>query len=171
MTLPLELEPTQAARTEPLSHADLVKLAERWLSGTRKCAIVATERTCSQRSESPDAIGWTPRGESILVECKASHADFLADLRKPHRAERIGMGLERWYLAQDGVLKPEAIPAGWGLIVLRAGRVRRIVHAPPRVEQAAEIAREEQPFLVALVRKARGRADGIVATDVDLEAA
>ena len=170
MTLPLELEPTPAVRTGPLTHADLVKLAERWLSGTRKCAIIATERRCWQRSESPDAIGWTPHGQSILVECKASLEDFRADLRKPHR-ERVGMGVERWYLAADGVLSPESIPAGWGLITIRNGRVRRIVHAPPRVEQAAEIAREEQPFLVALVRKARGLANGIVATDVDLEAA
>jgi hypothetical protein len=154
-----------------VTHAELVKLAERWLSGTRKCAIVATERTCWQRSESPDAIGWTPRGESVLVECKTSHADFLADLRKPHRAERVGMGLERWYLAQDGVLKFDTIPAGWGLLVFRSGRVYRAMPAQLRTEQAGAIAIEEQPFLVALVRKARGNANGIVATDVDLEAA
>lgn len=155
-----------------LTHAQLVEIAGRWLRGTRKCALVAEESSCFKSAESPDGIGWDAYGRSVLVEAKVSVEDFRADQRKPHRLNTVGMGLERWYLAEDGVLKPEAMPPQWGLLVVRNGRVFRVVHAVPRSELAGEIARIELPMLVAIARRATWHnTRGLTASDPDLEAA
>lgn len=153
-----------------MTHAELVEFAARWLRGTRRCALVAEERSCQKSSESPDAIGWGPRGDSVLVECKVSRVDFLADRRKPHRAG-AGMGLERWYLTDRGLMRPEEITAGWGLLEVRNGRVFRAVLARSRVEIRGEIALLELPLLVALSRRALFNAvGGITLGDIDMEA-
>lgn len=135
--------------SEP-THAVLVDFARRWLYGTRKCSVVATERNCRRAEEAPDAIGWRPDGESILVECKTSVADYLADQRKPHRA-RAGMGRERWYLTTAGLLAGRDLPTGWGWLELRSGRVFRRVDAVDR-GVVAEVLAAEAPLLVALTR-------------------
>lgn len=149
--------------SEP-THAELVTLAARWLRGTRKCSLVATERKPWVTDEHPDAIGWRPRGESILVEAKTSVADFLADLRKPHRAG-AGMGRERWYLTPSGLLahrmRPDLWPADWGLLEVRNGKVYRVVEAVDR-GPAAEVLAAELPLLVAITRNVlEGRAPGL----------
>jgi hypothetical protein len=148
-----------------LTHKELVVLAARWLHGTRRCALVATERIAWKASESPDAIGWAPDGLSILVECKTSVADYLADLRKPTRCGAPAMGRERWYLTEDGLLAGRELPAGWGWIVVRNGRVFRATPSVPQVGD--ECCRAEMPFIVALARKAAGGYGGITAAPVE----
>jgi hypothetical protein len=158
-----------------LTHAELVELAARWLRGTRRCALVATERSCFKSNESPDAIGWNPDGLSILVEAKVSVEDFRADQRKKHRRETIGMGIERWYLSEKGVLSLQKFPAGWGLLEVRSGRVFRVYEARPRIASSGEVARIEQPLLIAIVRRAQWAAlsgsstplEGITVTNED----
>ncbi len=111
-----------------MTHADLCGRAARWLAGTMRCGVVLTEITTSAR-EVPDAIGWRQSGESILVECKASRADFLGDKRKGHRVLR-GAGRERWYFVPKGLIRPGELPEGWGLAeVADSGRVMRTVRA------------------------------------------
>lgn len=78
------------------THADLVAPAARWLKGTVRCGVVLTEAP-SMDGESPDAIGWRS-GYSVLVECKASRADFLADSRKPHRVKKRRLAIRCYYL-------------------------------------------------------------------------
>lgn len=166
-----------------LTHAELVQVAARWLRGTRRCALVATERTCFKSFESPDAIGWQPDGLSILVEAKVSLEDFRADHRKEHRRETIGMGVERWFLTPAGLLTGtegmrvvRRMSRGWGLLELRGDRVRRVSGASPRIASSGEIARVEQPLLIALARRigwASNGADrsvlkGITITDADV---
>lgn len=143
------------------AHAALVELAARWLRSTRKCALVATERNCQKAGESPDAIGWLPGGHSILVECKTTIGDFYADRRKPSRLGAPAMGRERWYLTGDGLLADRELPPGWGWLVVRNGRVFRVVHATPNADwtSAAEL-----PLLVAIARNALGGyRDGVTA--------
>jgi hypothetical protein len=133
-------------------HDELVALAVRWLRNTNKCALVAAERTEWRSGENPDAIGWMPDGFSILVECKVSREDFLVDQRKPHRIVG-GMGRQRWYLTDLGVLRPDMLPDGWGLVERHAnGRLYRRVHAANR--DAAAAMRVEVPLLVAITRRA-----------------
>lgn len=103
-------------------------------------------------SESPDAIGWKNHGWSILVECKVSRADFLADLKKPHRVNPDGgMGQTRYFLTPPGLLKVDELPATWGLLEVR-GRFVRVVHEPEkRGSLSLERCRHELPILYAEV--------------------
>jgi hypothetical protein len=108
------------------SHAELIQRAGRWLTHTRKSVVVVTECTAFCASLTPDALGWTARGESTLIECKTSVSDFYRDRSKPsHRSGRL-VGRERFYLTPRGLLKPELIPDPWGLLEVR-GTIVRVV--------------------------------------------
>jgi len=68
------------------------------------------------RKENPDVFGFT-RYNSVLIECKASRSDFLADKKKPFRQNpQEGVGNTRYYLVNEGVAKPEEMPEGWQLL-------------------------------------------------------
>lgn len=122
-----------------MTHAALVEVAANWLA-KRRCFVLAefAPGTCR---EIPDAIGWNPQGVSILIECKASRADFHADKLKPHRYPSAGMGQLRYYLAPNGLLTPEDMPETWGLLVVNGRGVKEIFGAAQRVryDQNAEI--------------------------------
>jgi len=62
----------------------------------------------------PDAIGWKKACHSVLVECKVSRADFLADREKPY------------YLAAKGLIRIEELPAGWGLLEICGREVEKV---------------------------------------------
>jgi len=98
-----------------VSHAELVERAVRWLRRTMGCGVVLAERH-SVAVETPDAIGWK-YGQSHMVECKVSRADFRADAKKPWRlTDDSGMGRYRWYLAPAGMLRVEEVPEGFGFL-------------------------------------------------------
>jgi hypothetical protein len=98
-----------------VTHAELVARAVSWLRNRRRCSVVLAECGTWCVREIPDAIGWTYRGASTLVECKATRADFLADKAKPHRSG-VGLGSARFYMAPAGVIAPEEAPTDWGLL-------------------------------------------------------
>lgn len=88
--------------------------AERLMRKGYKFAF--SNMTSATHGEQPDVMGITAYGESIIVEVKVSRSDFLADKKKPWRANpEMGMGDERVYLAPEGLLKLEDIPYGWQL--------------------------------------------------------
>lgn len=117
------------------THASLCSLAARWLrySNTRGghgCQVALSEpRTGYLAGEIPDAIGFRvaePGTGSVVVECKVSRADFLADAKKPHRSA-AGMGLYRYYLCPEGVIEPNDVPERWGLLTVnKRGTVRAL---------------------------------------------
>ena len=73
-------------------------MAVQWLRRYR-CGVVLSEQACVS-GEMPDAIGWKDACHSVLVESKASRADFLADRDKSfRRTPEIGVGSERLGLA------------------------------------------------------------------------
>lgn len=111
-----------------MTHADLVHRAEKWLINSRGCGFVFTELVaCTANGETPDAIGWK-QGISTLVECKASRADFLADKKKSFRKDpESGIGRWRYYLTLPGMINPEDLPPGWGLLYCRPKRIDRVV--------------------------------------------
>ncbi len=144
-----------------MTHRDLVKRAEQWLRKTRRCLWTITEQYPGWvYPESPDAIGWNRWGESILVECKISRADMLADRRKPHRMwPGRGMGRYRWYMVPEE-LKAIQVPDAWGLCYAKNDRVyivkkpkeqptlikaeitmiiRRLIEDPARLEAARRV--------------------------------
>jgi hypothetical protein len=105
-----------------MTHAQLVERAVRWLRAYR-CGVVLSEQACVS-GEMPDAIGWKRASHSVLVECKVTRADFLADRGKPFRAKpEQGVGCERFYFTPPGLVEVDELPAGWGLLELRRGRI------------------------------------------------
>lgn len=109
------------------THSDLTKIAVKWLISVRGCGAVITEMAAAT-SEIPDAIGFRD-GSSILIECKASRADFLADLQKPFRINAWqGMGDFRFYLCAEDIINPLDLPDKWGLLWIdMRGKTRKIV--------------------------------------------
>lgn len=110
------------------THLDLCKIAARWLRfpnsrGGHGCQVALSEpRTGYLAGEIPDAIGFRvaePGCGSVVIECKTSRADYLADAKKPHRGA-IGMGRYRYFLCPDGLLSPADMPDRWGLLVINA---------------------------------------------------
>ena len=75
-----------------MKHAQLVARAADWLRRRYGCGIVLSEQYCAT-GEIPDVIGWKASCQSVLVECKASRGDFLADASKAFRVEpEAGVG-------------------------------------------------------------------------------
>ena len=132
------------------SHAELVRRAARWLRGSgASCVLVVAEYRTTFLSEIPDAIGWTCHGGSVLVECKATRADFLADKSKPHRA--LGMGQRRYFLCPANLIRADEVPEGWGLLYVSGSGCRSVRRAPVR---AAFDDKAERGLLLNIARRA-----------------
>ena len=122
------------------------------------CGVVLSEQCCSS-GETPDAIGWKRACHSVVVECKISRADFLIDKEKPFRREPAkAMGCERFYLTPAGLLRPEELLAGWGLLEVR-GRYVEIVSPSARKLRGAVGFRYEMNLLLASLRRVEVRVE------------
>ncbi len=87
-----------------VKHAQLVARAADWLRLRYGCGIVLSEQYCAT-GEVPDVIGWKASCQSVLVECKVSRADFLADADKAFRLKpEEGLGSRRLYMAPAGMI-------------------------------------------------------------------
>jgi hypothetical protein len=113
----------------------------------------------------PDAIGWKRACHSVVVECKISRADFLADLEKPFRRKpEKGMGCERFYLASAGLISADELPAGWGLLELRGREVGTTVSASKKMRTGVGF-RLEMNLLLASLRRVEVRIEPQSITD------
>jgi hypothetical protein len=138
-----------------VTHTQLVEKAVQWLRAHR-CGVILSEQACAS-GEMPDAIGWKRACHSVLVECKTSRADFLADREKPFRQKsRLGMGCERYYLAPAGLLRPEELPDGWGLLEY-CNREIAMVHPAANNLRSASGFRHEMNLLLASLRRVEVR--------------
>jgi hypothetical protein len=134
-----------------MTHALLVRKAVEWLRSYR-CGVVLSEQACVS-GEMPDAIGWKRACHSVLVECKISRADFLADRTKPFRQKpAIGVGCERFYLVPRALVRPEELPAGWGLLELRNRRID-MIRASKKNFRSDDGFRCEMNLLLASLRR------------------
>lgn len=131
--------------TEP-THDDLVERAERWLRNSAwraetwgsgreyrqgcKCGVVLAEPS-GGCTETPDAIGWFGQGrQSILIECKVSRADFMADAKKLFRRRpEYGVGNFRYFMVRAGLIAEDDLPDGWGLLEVRGRTVKIVRHS------------------------------------------
>ena len=134
-----------------MTHSELVKKASRWLRA-QGCGVVITEMR-SGAGQEPDAIGWHPT-YSILVECKANRSDFLRDKHKCHQRTDRGMGDKRYYLAPPGIIKPEELPGGWGLLEPYGNGVKKIVY--PSWKYKEKDCRGELTLLISAFRRIEG---------------
>jgi hypothetical protein len=110
-----------------MKHGELVEKAHKWATRNTGCGVVFRELYNSY-GEIPDVIGFGG-WHSILIECKASRSDFLADAKKSWRQEGgKAMGTFRYYCCPTGLISPAELPAKWGLIYVdEQGKPRCIV--------------------------------------------
>lgn len=111
--------------TKTWTHAELCTIAVKWLkrpnsSNGHGCHVAVSEVRSGWSGEIPDAIGFrqagfTPHDGSVVVEVKVSRSDFLADKKKPHRVQG-GLGNWRYYMCPEGMIQPDELPEGWGLL-------------------------------------------------------
>ncbi len=146
-----------------MTHAQLVEKAVHWLRRYR-CGVVLSEQACVS-GEMPDAIGWKRACHSVLVECKVTRADFLADRAKPFRLKPgDGVGCERFYLVPAGLVRREELPTGWGL--LECGRHKiEVVRPSAKNLRSATGFRYEMNLLLASLRRVEVRVEPQSITD------
>jgi hypothetical protein len=146
-----------------MTHAQLVEIAVRWLRRHR-CGVVLSEQACVS-GEMPDAIGWKRACHSVLVECKVTRSDFLADRAKPFRLKpEQGVGSERFYLTPASLISRDELPAGWGLLEIRRGHVE-VVHPSAKNLRSAAGFRYEMNLLLASLRRVEVRIEPQNITD------
>jgi len=146
-----------------MTHAQLVERAVRWLRSYR-CGVVLSEQACVS-GEMPDAIGWKRANHSVLVECKLTRADFIADRCKPFRQKpEQGVGSERFYLTPSALVRLEELPPGWGLLEFRRGRVELVQHSAKNLRTATGF-RYEMNLLLASLRRVEVRIEPQSITD------
>lgn len=122
------------------THAELCTLAVKWLKRMPSangpgCQIAVSECRSGWSGEIPDAIGFLAAyadAVSVVVEAKTSRSDFLADRKKPHRAPGQGIGVYRYMMCPEGVIRVDELPEGWGLLW-----VNKRGHIKPKVGPAS----------------------------------
>jgi hypothetical protein len=142
------------------THSQLVEIGRKWLlkpwrnasapeGGHGACSVVITDMT-SAAWETPDVFGWHG-GFSVLLECKASRADFLADRKKYHRVHpEMGLGCQRYYVAPRGLISKDELPDKWGLVEIGDKGNTRVVQ--PSMIFDANV-RAEVSILLSLLRR------------------
>jgi len=134
-----------------MTHAQLVEKAVQWLRGYR-CGVILSEQACLS-GEMPDAIGWKRTCHSVVIECKLSRADFLADRDKPFRQKsKLGLGCERFYLTPPRLLDPKELPSGWGLLELRKREFEIVRRSARNLRSALGLSYEMNLLLASLRR-------------------
>lgn len=122
------------------------------MKAVAKCTVVVTERSTTNSPEIPDAIGWKSSRHSVLIECKASRADFRKDADKWFRQAGLGMGQSRYYMAPLGMIPKEEVPPGWGLLEIVADRVKVTIDCKLLCMDEMRCW-AEMPLLIAVVRR------------------
>jgi len=154
-----------ANSSNEVKHAQMVARATEWLSRNYKCGIILAEQYCAT-GEVPDVIAWKGFCKSVLVECKVSRADFLADASKPFRQKpEQGMGSQRFYMAPAGMIVAAELPKHWGLLELKGREVRMTVK-PGRADLRSEVGlMKEMNLLLASLRRVEVRIEPQTITD------
>jgi hypothetical protein len=146
-----------------MTHAQLVEKAVHWLRRYR-CGVVLSEQACVS-GEMPDAIGWKRACHSVLVECKVTRSDFLADRGKPFRLKpEQGVGCERFYLVPAGLVRCDELLCGWGLLELGHGRIE-ITQPSAKNLRTAKGFSYEMNLLLASLRRVEVRVEPQSITD------
>jgi len=146
-------------------HAQLVARAVEWLRHKYGCGIVLSEQYCVT-GEVPDVIGWKGFCQSVLVECKISRSDFLADSNKPFRLKpEEGLGSKRFYMAPAGMIARADLPKHWGLLECK-GREVTITVKPDRQDLRTTAGlMKEMNLLLASLRRVEVRIEPQPITD------
>jgi hypothetical protein len=146
-------------------HAQLVARAVKWLRFKYGCGIVLSEQYCVS-GEVPDVIGWKGFCQSVLVECKVSRSDFLADANKPFRVKsEKGLGSKRFYMAPAGMIAREELPRHWGLLECKGREIIMTVKPPRQDLRTTAGLMKEMNLLLASLRRVEVRIEPQTITD------
>lgn len=107
-------------------HNRLVSMAARWFR-RQGFSVIATELKSYGNREQPDVYACRQTC-SAVIEVKVSRSDFFADAQKPERHSG-GLGNYRFYLCPEGMITPDELPPGWGLLYAK-GKGINTIHAP-----------------------------------------
>jgi hypothetical protein len=91
---------------------------------------------------------------SVVIECKVSRGDFVADANKSFRVKpQEGLGCERFYLAPAGLIAPSELPRDWGLLEV-ARREVKVAVKPGKHNQRSPVGlMKEMNLLLASLRR------------------
>ena len=106
-----------------MEHDELCDLACKWIRATKTCFFVDKE-IHAPTGQVPDALGIN-FGHSIMVECKTSRSDFFADRKKKNHGSTTGK--YRFYLCPKGVIKPDDLEDGYGLLWANGKTVKDVM--------------------------------------------
>jgi hypothetical protein len=89
-------------------------------------------------------------------EVKRNRSDWLHELKNPEKAEIIANQCDFWFVVipEPGIVKPEELPAPWGLMILRGERLRAFKKAERICKKDSPI---QRPFFASLLRAAHLR--------------
>ena len=105
-------------------HKKLTKMGAIWFR-KNGFAVTAIELGTAWSREHPDVLGFRSTC-SAMIEVKISRSDFIADRKKPER-KAGGLGIYRFYLCPEGMIKPDELPPRWGLLYAKGRSVVSIV--------------------------------------------
>ncbi len=107
---------------------------------------------------------WPSRGYGLQgFEIKVSRSDFLAEMRKPAKADAVGAYCDQWWLVTPPrLVDPAEIPPTWGLMEM-TGAGLRVKQQAPRQEPKPL----NRAFAAALVRRARDLTAAHVAESIE----
>jgi hypothetical protein len=110
--------------------------------------------TGASQRRSADAVAmnlFPSRGLSLHgFEFKASRGDWLRELKDPAKSEPVQRYCDHWWIVTlPDIVRPDELPATWGLYVLKGSGLHAQVKAPRLARQPIDA-----PFLAALLRRA-----------------
>lgn len=148
-----------------MTHKEAVRRMSTWLQNTGKCPIVVSE-LATANGETPDVIGFKGIGNSTVIECKVSRADFLADKAKIFRRySEMGMGDHRYIACPEGVAEAADMPDGWGLLRIEEHYIKQKLGSSLfEANKRAEIA-----LLMSALRRVRISTAVFVQAEFDAE--
>lgn len=124
-----------------MTHSEIVEAAYRWVLSGTKCKVALKEPkaimdTRYAGAEEPDVIAFGPYGQSVVIECKVSRQDYLADNDKTFRRNpELGMGRQRYYCCPENLIKKDELPRGWGLVYVSPENNRAYIAYDPDDEE------------------------------------
>ncbi len=100
-----------------MTHADLVKISVKMAHKLGFPLAITELKASSTKGEIPDCLAFKGGGDTLLIECKTSRADFLRDKEKKFKSKSLGMGDYRLFLFCESVnISHNEIPKDWEYI-------------------------------------------------------
>ena len=112
-------------------HGQSIVSREACAAGRARCRVASLQirmrhhplRTILRHRRSARRHRMEGSCQSVVVECKISRSDFLADANKPFRQNpEDGLASRRFYMVPAGILAREDLPKYWGLLECKGRR-------------------------------------------------